>query len=236
MICGDIELKRMELGDQAMNEHAKATIKGIIFDMDNTLLRSRIDFQAMKQETYRYLVEAQFLPSGWKLDQHTTSTIITEALSANMMSPDCIREMWDIAKKHEVEGMKGASLEEGVVQLLNELHHQYRLVVITNNAVEAAETALREHKIGPLFDLIIGRESMGRIKPSPDGFLNVLQYFNDTTAAEWISVGDAWIDGKASQAAEIPFVAYNGDPIKMKQHAVVPIGEISDIRELKRFL
>ncbi|RJX37650.1 HAD family hydrolase [Paenibacillus pinisoli] len=218
-----------------MNED-KLAIKGIIFDMDNTLLRSRIDFQSMKRETYRYLVEAHFLPPGWNLDQHTTSTIITEALSTHIMSPERIREMWDIAKKHEVEGMKGASLEEGVVQLLNELHHQYRLVIITNNAVEAAETALREHHIGALFDLIIGRERMVRIKPSPNGFLNVLEHFNDTTAEEWISVGDAWIDGKASQAAGISFVAYNGDPIKMQQHEVVPIGEISDIRELIRFL
>lgn len=31
-------------------------IKGIIFDMDNTLLSSKINFAAMKRETYEFVV------------------------------------------------------------------------------------------------------------------------------------------------------------------------------------
>ncbi|RJE90264.1 HAD family hydrolase [Paenibacillus sp. 1011MAR3C5] len=219
-----------------MKSPAKPTIKGIIFDMDNTLLRSSIDFHSMKRDTYHYLVESQFLPPDWNLDQHTTSTIITEAISTNKMGPEHLRKMWDIAKKYEVDGMRGAKLEKGVVDFLNEIRGVYNLAVVTNNAVEAAETALRDNDILPYFDLVVGRERMNRVKPSPDGFLYVLQQFKKTTPQEWISVGDAWIDGKASIAAGIPFVAYNGDSDKMKQHGVVPCGEISDIRELKRFL
>ncbi|MFF2887352.1 HAD family hydrolase [Paenibacillus sp. NPDC057967] len=211
-------------------------IKGIVFDMDNTLLQSSIDFHAMKRDTYYYLVESQYLPTGWNLDQHTTSTIITQALSTQSMSPEHISEMWDIAKKYEVAGMRGAKLESGVVELLNELHGVYNLAVVTNNAVEAAETALLDNEILRFFDLVVGRERMNRIKPSPDGFQYVLQHFKKTSAQEWISVGDAWIDGKASIAAGIPFIAYKGDRVKMIQQGVDPLGEITDIRELKRYL
>jgi FMN phosphatase YigB (HAD superfamily) len=36
--------------------------KGVIFDMDNTLLRSKIDFPGMKQEIHRFLSIL-----GWRL-------------------------------------------------------------------------------------------------------------------------------------------------------------------------
>ncbi|REK77902.1 haloacid dehalogenase [Paenibacillus paeoniae] len=204
--------------------------------MDNTLLRSRIDFDSMKRDTYQYLVNAEYLPPNMNLEHHTTSTIITLALSTNNMSTESIREMWDIPKKYEVRGMKGADLEEGVLKLLDDLRGHYKLAVVTNNAMEAAETALRDHQILSYFDYVVGRGVMKEIKPSPDGFLCVLEHFNSTSALEWISVGDSWIDGKASANAGIAFIAYNGDTEKMNKNGVVPFGNILDIRELKHFL
>ncbi|MCG7406544.1 HAD family hydrolase [Paenibacillus sp. ACRRX] len=209
----------------------KRQLKGIVFDMDNTILRSRIDFQAMKNETYQFLVSKEILTDGYDLNYHTTSTIVEEAIQTNRMSEELRNDMWDIAKKHEVCGMKGADLEPGAVEVLSKLKGRYQLAIVTNNSVEAAGIALRDNDISAYFDFIIGRELMKALKPSPDGYLRVLDEFKHS-ANEWLSVGDSWIDGKASINAGIRFIAYRSDIEKLKQMNVYPTAEVSNLLEL----
>lgn len=211
-------------------------IKGIIFDMDNTLLRSNIDFEMMKKETYAFLTSKGILPTDLNLQEHTSSTIIEKALQTNRMTEDVIKEMWEIAEKHEIIGMHEAKLEPGVMELLEDIKGKYYLVVVTNNSMKAAEAALRDNNIMEYFDNLIGREKMGSLKPSPDGFLQVLNVYNDTLSTDWISVGDAWVDGKASKEAGITFLSYNGDQSKMNKMGVFPDAQIKDIKELMQFI
>ncbi|KKO52721.1 HAD family hydrolase [Paenibacillus sp. DMB20] len=211
-------------------------IKGIIFDMDNTILRSSIDFHSMKNETFKYLVSHGILPAELDISNHTSSTIIAEAAITNRMTDALVKEMWEIPKRYEVRGMQDADLESGVIEILEELHDRYCMVVVTNNSIEAAEGALRKNGILEYFDCVVGRELMKSLKPSPDGFLYVLQRYENFTAEEWVSVGDSWIDGKASTEAGIRFISYQGDAETMKKMGVCPSAEITDIRELKRFI
>jgi len=206
--------------------------KGIIFDLDNTLLRSNIDFERMKAETHAYLVSRGVLPSGLDLRAHTTSTVIEAAMNTSRMTEEWIREMWDIPKRLELLGMENAELEPGVPETLTRLRGKFRLVVVTNNTVDAAEKALRDNGILGAFNCVVGRDMMRTLKPAPDGFLCVLERFRDAAAGEWISVGDSWIDGKASAAAGIPFVAYRADEASMRRMGVAPIAYIADIREI----
>lgn len=211
-------------------------IKGIVLDMDNTLLHSHIDFGAMKRDIYGFLCNHRILPEGLSMDIHTTSTIIAEAMNTGLLSEELSSVMWDIAKKHEIQGMIGANLEEGSMELIQQLHGRLHLAIVTNNALEAAMTALKENGIAQYFDLIIGREAMAYLKPAPDGYMEVLKFFHQTSPMEWLSVGDAWVDGKGSEGAGIPFIAYRGDIVKMNSMGVFPFAEIQDIREVIGFL
>jgi phosphoglycolate phosphatase len=204
--------------------------------MDNTLLRSKIDFEAMKQETYQFLVSHGILPGGMNIDEQTTSTMIQLAIKTNRMSNALIDQMWYIAEKYEIQGMQGVDLEPGVDKLLGCLRGKYCLGVVTNNSIGAAEAALRANGIYEYFDLVIGREMMEALKPSPSGFLVALNTFHHIELCEWISVGDAWIDGKASAEAGIQFISYQGDGKKMRSNGVFPIAEIKVIGELLDFL
>ncbi|MDR9856460.1 HAD-IA family hydrolase [Paenibacillus sp. VCA1] len=208
-------------------------IKGIIFDMDNTLLKSRIDFKAMKNETFHFLVSRGIVSQELDITNHTTSTIIEEAMKTHLMTEKLQSEMWEIPKRFEMDGMKDAELEAGVVEILEELKGGYQMAVVTNNSVLAAEIALKDHDILDFFDFVVGREQMKSLKPSPDGFEYILDRCSDIFAEEWISVGDSWIDGKASSAAGMRFISYQGDLEKMNRMGVHPYASINDIRELK---
>lgn len=214
----------------------KSGVKGIIFDMDNTLLSSKINFAAMKKETYEFIINNGILSEDLNLLNQTTAGIIEKAIKTNRMSRELIEEVWEIPKKYEVMGMENAVLEPGVAELLSELYGKYYLVVLTNNSVEAANKAFKENGIYNYFDMIVGREMLKSLKPSPDGFLYILNHYKTTSANEWLSVGDAWLDGKASIDAGIRFISYNGDIQKMSNMGVYPYAEIKDIRELINFI
>lgn len=211
-------------------------IKGIIFDMDNTLLSSKIDFAAMKMDTYNYIVKLGLLPEDPEILSMTTSKIIEKAAENKKMTKELKDKIWSIPTKYEILGMKDAPLEPGAEELIKELHGKYRLAVVTNNSVEAANRAFKHNNIYQYFDIIVGREMVDSLKPSPDGFLYVLNKYEDISPSEWLSVGDAWLDGKASMLVGIKFIAYNADIERMNSMGVYPYAEISDIRELKRFI
>ncbi|MFD2673077.1 HAD family hydrolase [Marinicrinis sediminis] len=212
-------------------------MKGIIFDMDNTLLRSRIDFEAMKMETYAFLVRHHRLPASLDLGMHTTSTLIAMAMEKEAMDDQLLQQLWEIPMKYEVAGMKEAELEPGIRDILIALkQRKIPLVVVTNNSIVAAKKALERNDIFTYFDNVIGRETVQALKPAPDAFLHVLNLYPDTQPDDWLSVGDAWIDGRASIDAGIPFLAYRGDAMKMKQMGVAPTGYLTEMKQLVNFL
>lgn len=211
-------------------------VKGIIFDMDNTLLRSRIDFEAMKRDIFQFFTSAGVLSSELILSNHTPSTLIAEAVRTNKMTDKLMQDMWKLVREREIVGMQDAELEPGVVSLLQELQGKYCLVIVTNNSVGAAERALQDNEIMDYFDFVVGREMMGSLKPAADGYVYVLHKYKDISKDEWLSIGDAWVDGKASAEAGVQFILYQGDVEKVARMGVVPSARIMDIGELRQFL
>lgn len=214
----------------------KKKMKGIIFDMDNTILSSNIDFKIMKQKTFQYLVAKHILPPEFDVTIHTTSTLVEEALKTGRMNEEMIREMWDIITEIEKSGMHNAKLEPGALALLNELRRTYEMVIVTNNSYEAAVLALSDNHILNHFAHVVGREQMGSLKPAPDGFLYVLNKYKEIPAEEWLSIGDSWIDGAASAEAGISFLSYQAELDMMNKKGVFPLAVIQDLRELPDYL
>jgi phosphoglycolate phosphatase len=210
-------------------------IKAIIFDMDNTLLLSNIDFYAMKHDIYDYLISINVLTKAFPVEEHTSSTMIEYAKQIGI-SDEFHNSIMSIVVKHEIIGMDGAGLELGVRELLGTLNMKFILVVVTNNSLTAALKALEITKIIDYFDLIVGREQMSSLKPSPSGFFYALDQFKHIPSSEWISIGDSWIDGKASMDAGIPFISYCTSKEEMIKKGVRPVGQINNITELLDFL
>lgn len=201
----------------------------------NTLLHSRIDFEGMKRDTYQLLVARGILPPAMDLDRHTTATLIQKAMESGRMTETLTAEMWEIPTRYEQIGMQAAGLEPGAAELLAELKKRYRLAVVTNNSLKAAEIALKNNHIFDLFDVVVGREKMGALKPEPDGFEYVLRQFPDLPAQYWISI-DSWIDAQASIQAGVSFLLYQGNLKRVRQAGVEPLAHIHHWDELRPWL
>jgi phosphoglycolate phosphatase len=210
-------------------------IKGMMFDMDNTLLQSNIDFKLMKSDVFNFLIRHHILMVDFAIEEHTTSTLI-EYVRTLGIPAELYESMMDRTAKHELIGMHEAGLEHGAKQLLDSLHNKYTLVVITNNSLVAALDALTRTGIAHFFDLIIGREMMTALKPSPSGFHYVMDQFPNIKPHEWISIGDSWIDGKAAQDAGIPFISYRADATNLSDRGIEPIARMDDLMQLQAYI
>lgn len=207
-----------------------------MFDMDNTLLKSNINFQAMKLETASFLKKNGVLSESFAIEEHTTSTLIQYAKENNGISEELYESAMQIALKYEVMGMEGAGLETGALELLIALANEYVLVIVTNNSFQAARRALQLTGIEGYFDLIVGREQMQAMKPSPSGYLVAKQHFPHIQQAAWISVGDSWIDGRASMDAGIAFISYGGAAATMEEKGVRTVAHINNLMQLLDFV
>ncbi|TYP70755.1 HAD family hydrolase [Paenibacillus methanolicus] len=208
-------------------------IKGVIFDMDNTVLRSRIDFAAMKRAVADYLARIGSLPANVAVQEHTTATLLALAAAEAGLTPEGYEGAMRICAEHEKAGMLDADLEEGAIELLEALRTRgLRLAIVTNNAHEAAVEALERTGILPYFGLVVGREQMTSMKPHPSGYLAAKAHYADVPAQGWLSVGDSWIDARAACEANVPFVHYGASSEALDSRGIPYAGRIGHLREL----
>lgn len=205
---------------------------GIIFDMDNTLLQSAIDFTEMKRSVFELLVKDGLCAPNFDWHSHTASQLIEMARQSGKLKQETEVRIWDAVTECEKQGMHGAQLEPYVPEVLAELYGDCHLVVLTNNSCIAAQEALKETGIDHYFDYIVGREQMTALKPSASGVYYVLDHYPDVPAERWMFVGDSWIDGKAAKEGNIAFTAYKGNHNQMEKNEVYPVVYIEDMREL----
>lgn len=210
--------------------------QGVIFDMDNTLLKSNIDFFKMKKATRDFLVDEGILEEHDDWEDKTASQIIergrTDSRFASIES-----QVWRLVAEIEAEGMRDATLEPGALEIARQLKRAGKTIaILTNNAYFAAEEALRKLSIFDEFDLVIGREQMEALKPSPSGVFVILDRWKEIEPERWVLIGDSWIDGMAAQKAGISFISYQADSKELKDKGVETFAQIDRLDQLKPLL
>lgn len=213
-------------------------MKGIIFDMDNTLLSSKINFKFMRRDLIEHLVKHKVGSYEMYEGAQTAAEVLEKGrklLQEEGHDPRLEGELFQIVLAYEREGMKGALLEEGAENLITRLQERGAvLAVVTNNSYEPACFALKERGIFQFFHMVVGREQMEALKPSPSGLLYVMSRY--PKIKEWVMVGDSWIDGEAARRAGIGFVAYQGSARELQEKGLRPLAQVRDHFQLGRWL
>ena len=179
--------------------------KLIIFDMDNTLIHSHLDFPLMKTETLRLLREDGHEPDE-ELALTQTMKICRES---GRLSPAYEALIWRRVEEIEYAGLENANVEPGIEQALEFLRPRAHLVALTNTKEEAALVCLRKLGLDRLLERIMGRGGAPQLKPAPGGMLALLALYPHLKAADTLAVGDAIIDVQAARGAGLRFCAYN---------------------------
>jgi phosphoglycolate phosphatase len=183
----------------------KHTDIALVFDLDNTLVHSTINFARARQRVLEAMLAANGTQDRASLDGLSTAELI-EVVRSDAGSP-LEDELWKIVGEEETQGMVNASIEEDAPVLLAALRERgVQTAVLTNNARVAAVAALERFQLIEYFDLILARDDVPALKPSPAGLLIARDQFHP--ASRLAMVGDASIDGLAANRAGLPFIAF----------------------------
>lgn len=201
----------------------------LIFDLDNTLIRSRIDFLALRHALIDHLY-------AHDISDHPRDALVRLALPelvelARSTRPDVATHMWEIIRVAELEGMRGAGAVEHANEVLRTLRARgYKLALVTNSVREGVLERLGALDLAAYFDVIVTRDEGAALKPSPEGIHLVLHRLPGIEAAYMI--GDAYIDGRAAEAAGVRFIGFGEKAAEIVARGIRPWAWISDLREL----
>ncbi len=155
-------------------------LSGVIFDMDGTLVDSRLDFAAMRRETG--------CPAGMGLLEY----------QAGLADPVDQARTADIIHRHEMAGAAAASWMPGAREVLATLQTwSVPTGIVTRNSREA--TALTLGRLGAPSLEIIAREDAAP-KPDPEGLLLLAERWCISPDA-LVYIGDFRFDLEAAERA-----------------------------------
>lgn len=112
--------------------------------------------------------------------------------------------------------LKYMVMEPYLKPLLEKLRSRYKTAVATNRS-DTMDRVLSEHGLDGYFDLVVSSSDVERPKPHPDPLIRILEYFS-IEPNKALYIGDSELDQMASNAAGVPFVAYQNRSLSADFH------------------
>jgi HAD superfamily hydrolase (TIGR01509 family) len=183
-------------------------IKGVIFDLDGTVVENSYDWPKIREE----------LGNG---------NIPILSYLSGLEEPERSRK-WAILERHEAEQTARSKARAGIRELLAFLRSAgLQTALVTNNSRRNADELIARFRLS--FDLVVTRES-GLWKPSGAPFRQVLASFGIGGGACCV-VGDTRFDVLAASEAGIGFIFLIGE--EASKFAGLPVEVFSGVPALK---
>ena len=182
-------------------------LQGIIFDMDGTITKPKVDFAALERE-----VEEKV---GFVLDHAERST------------PDVRARAMEMFDRVETEAALESELNDGVHEILDYLSEKrLKRALFTRNCRKSVEIVLKKNNLH--FEYVISRDD-ARPKPAPDAIL-LLSKMMKIHTDHLLMVGDYKYDIMCGRAAGTKTVLLRCE--KYLEMEVIPDFEIDSLREI----
>ena len=189
-------------------------ISGVIFDLDNTLVSSALDFDWLRQQ----------LSCAANIDLLQYIADIPDVTHRKQLEEKVI--------EHELADARQSTIMPECENLLSYLRQQkIPTAVVTRNCAQAAKLKIDHHQLQ--FDRIVSREEFPP-KPAPDALLDIAQQWQ-LAPQNILYVGDYIYDLQAAFRANMPScLVTNGDDVRFTNQASIVVQQLDGLTDILR--
>lgn len=187
-------------------------LKAIVFDLDNTLVTSEMDFQWLRRQV------------GCPADQDVLSYV--DAMPCSIASANGHQ----LILQHELEDAVHSHPMPGCSSLLDFIEtHKLHTAIITRNCSQAAQQKILHNQLN--ISRVISREHYPP-KPAPDSLLALADEWQ-LRPAQILYVGDYLYDLQAAFNAQMPScLVTHAKATSFTEHASVAVHHLYDLQAL----
>ncbi len=183
-------------------------VRGLIFDLDGTLIDSKLDLihsvNAMLRKMKRPQLAEETI-SGYI--GHGAPQLVARALGGTATDEDLKSALQFFLGYYEEHKMDNTCAYPGVAETLAQLNH-LPMAVLTNKPARISVRILNSLGLDKYFRPIYGGNSFESKKPDPFGAKQILEEFG-IAAHEALLVGDSEVDVQTARNAGIQAAAVN---------------------------
>lgn len=231
-------------GSSAKAAHLLTSARAVLFDLDGTLMDTRIDFGFMRREVSRMAAEAGVTP----LPEPRADILAMVHQSVERLADSKGPPYAELFRRRVLGRLEEIETEQcaepceapGARDLLVHLKARGTAIgIVTRNARRVSEQILARG--GLPFDVLVTRDDVERTKPDPEHLIEALERLSsvcdgspELRPEEAVMVGDNWMDMQAGRAAGCATIGVlrGRDPTGFETAMPdVLINELSDVIE-----
>ena len=218
-------------------------VKAIVFDLDDTLVESTVDFPKFKSLVIDRLVDHGESRGDYSLNETVVAIINRyESRLRKKGMPEKeikrrIAELDKIMDSVEMERVSETAAYDGARKLLGLLRtNGIKVGVLTRGCHEYAKEALANTGLSGYVDALECRNSETKPKPDPEAYLKLVAALG-VSKDETIFIGDHPLDAQCAANAGVPFIAVRtGDVPEEDLRKAGSVEVFTDIGEVARWL
>ena len=216
------------------------SVKAVIFDLDGTLIKSKIDFVKMKN-----MIIDHFRSLGVNSEDFSPSRPTFEIVQKGI---ELFRKKWpegivSEVRRHidkimtdvEMEQIDSVSVIAGVSETMKLLKEKrIKIGILTRSCREYALKSLETAGLSKLVDSVAARDDVDRPKPDPNQVIMLAKKLN-VKLEETLMVGDHPIDALCAKNSNVHFIGVltgSSDADAFKKIGCKFIGSVNDLPRL----
>lgn len=171
----------------------------VIFDFDGTIATLPVDWYGLKQRLL-WLLHEQGV-------ERTSLTFWKDIEQIKQqLSPAALEEAYRCIEGYEHPAVPQMEVNEKAIKYLKDVVAAGgRVAICSNNMTSTVRMGLERFGLKKSVAMVVGLDSVGRLKPHPEGVLKILRELR-VSASDALFIGDSGFDEEAARSAGVRFI------------------------------
>lgn len=182
-----------------------AKVRALIFDLDGTLIDSKLDLAFAVNAMLEHMGRAQHVHGMiFGFVGNGAETLVRKSLGEGATDADVKRGLAYFLSYYRSHMLDNTTLYPGVIEGLDHFRQLtgYSMAVLTNKPVHFSRAIVEGLRLSQYFEAVYGGNSFERKKPDPMGLKTLLQEMRAATD-EAMMIGDSKVDIQTARNAGI---------------------------------